>query len=79
VGKVTLVEPTYLPNAVTFVMDAGNATCPAGSWLKWQKPDPENNKAVFAALMAAMTAGKQVRLYINDGDTSCVGQFVHIF
>ena len=78
VGKVTTVEPTYLPGAVTFTMDTGNATCPAGRWLKWQKPDADNNKAVYSTLMTALVSGKKIRFHINDGDTNCVGQFMHL-
>lgn len=78
VGKVTVVEPTYLPVAISFVMDTGSATCPAGTWLKWQKADQENNKAVYATLMAALVSGKQVRFHFNNGDSTCSGQFLHL-
>jgi hypothetical protein len=27
-GKVTTLDPTYLPGAITFTLDSGNATCP---------------------------------------------------
>ncbi len=77
-GKVTTVEPTYLPGAVTFVMDVGNATCPAGTWLKWQKEDIENNKAVYSTFMAALMGGKRVTFIFNDADAMCVGQFLHL-
>lgn len=78
VGKVSVLEATAMPAQITFYLDAGNATCPTGTWLKWQKPDPENNKAVYAALMASLASGKQIRFYINNGDTTCTGQFIHL-
>ncbi|MDO8412885.1 MAG: hypothetical protein Q7S51_03730 [Gallionellaceae bacterium] len=79
VGKVTIVEPTYLPGRVNFQMDAGNVTCPAGTWLSWQNADQQNNKGVYATLLTALVSGKQVRFYINNGDTTCNGQFLHLF
>lgn len=78
VGKVTAVEPTYLPGAVTFVMDNGNATRPAGTWLRWQATDTDNNKAIYSTLMTALVSGKSVRFHFNDGDTLCVGKFLHL-
>jgi hypothetical protein len=78
VGKVVLLEPTYLPGLVTFMMDTGNSSCPSGTWLKWQKNDTQNNKAVYATLLTAVTSGKSVRFHINDGDRSCQGQYIHI-
>ncbi len=78
IGKVLTVEPTYLPDMMYFVMDTGNATCPAGTWLKWQKADQGNNKAVYATLMSALISDKQVRFFFNDGDLTCIGQYLHL-
>ncbi|MEJ2653300.1 MAG: hypothetical protein P8173_16370 [Gammaproteobacteria bacterium] len=77
-GKVTVLEGTYMPGTVTFQLDTGDATCPAGTWLVWQKADLANNKAIYATLMAALIAGRQITFVINDGDTSCTGQFLHL-
>lgn len=77
VGKVTVVEPSYLPGVVVFQMDTGNVTCPAGAWLKWQNSEPQNNKAIYATLLTALIAGKQVRFHIDDGDTTCTGKHLH--
>lgn len=77
-GKVQVLEPTYLPGAVAFDMDAGNTACPAGKQLKWQKPDPENNKATYSTLLAALVSGKRVRVYINDNDTNCIVHYLHL-
>lgn len=74
-----MLQPTYLPAVVTFSMTAGSSLCPAGTWLRWQNANTDNNKAVYATLLAAFTAGKGVRLYINDGDTTCTGVFLHVF
>lgn len=76
-AKVLLVEPTYMPGAVSFILSGGTASCPAGRYLRWQK-DAENNKAVYAALLGAMVTGKRVTLYFDDGDTTCLGRFLHV-
>lgn len=77
-GKVLLVEGTYMPGRVTFSMDAGNSTCPAGTWLTWSKTEVENNKAIYGLLMTALASGKKVNVFVNDGDTSCKGQYIHL-
>ena len=77
VGKVTLVEPTYLPNSISFYMDTGTSTCPGGSWLRWTKTE-ENNKIVYSTLMTALITGNKVRLHFNDGDTTCQVQYLHL-
>lgn len=77
-GKVTLLEPTYLPGSVNFIMDTGSTSCPAGSYLKWSKADQNNNRAVYSTLLTALVSGKRVEFFINDGDTGCSGQFLHL-
>ena len=77
-GRVTLVETTYMPAVIQFQMDAGSGTCPAGSWLKWQKADLANNKATYAALVVAAATGRRVTFLMNDGDANCVGQFLYL-
>lgn len=75
-ARVTIVEPTYMPGAVSFMLSAGTATCPSGVWLRWAK-DAENNKAVYATLLAALNSGKSVNFYHAVGDKTCTGQFLH--
>jgi hypothetical protein len=77
-GRVIVLESTYLPGAISFQLDTGNTTCPLGTWLKWQKPDASNNKATYATLLTAVALGAQVNFIINDNDTSCTGQFLHL-
>ena len=76
-ARVTLVEPTYMPSAVSFQIDKPLPSCPLGSWLSWNK-GPDNNRAVYAALLSAMNSGKRITLYINNGDTTCAGQYLHV-
>jgi len=59
--KVTKLEATYFPGAVTFTMDVGNTTRSVGTWLKWQNTNQENNKAVYSTLMVTMLSGKRIK------------------
>ncbi len=77
-GKVSRLESTYLPGTVAFWMDSGTASCKAGTMLFWSKADLSNNKATYATLMLALATGKRVNIYINDGDTKCAVQFLHL-
>lgn len=43
-GKVTGIELAYMPSAIRFSLDGGNAACPAGKVLIWQNANVENNK-----------------------------------
>jgi hypothetical protein len=79
VGHVTIVEASYMPTLVQFQTDSGSTTCPANSWLKWSNANVDNNKSVFALLLAASASGQSVHLYTNAGDTTCTVQFVHIW
>jgi len=76
-AKVSLVESTYMPATVAFMLSGGTELCPAGRWLNWQR-DAENNKAVYAMLMAALVSGKQVTVVFDEGDSSCAPKFVHL-
>lgn len=78
IGKVTYLEPTYMPTTIRFTMDSGNTACPAGKAIHWSKENIDNNKVVYSSMMAAMMANKSIRIYINDGDASCKAQFLHL-
>jgi len=78
VGKVIFVEPTYMPNQVVFKMDTGNLTCPKGQYLKWNKNNIENNKAILMTVTTALATGQRVRFYFNDGDSNCLGRYIHL-
>jgi hypothetical protein len=77
-GHVTLLEPTYMPGKFVLQMDVGNTACPAGTWLSWEKPAVENVQAAYATALAALMGGKVINFVINDNDTTCKGQFLHI-
>jgi len=77
-GNVSVVEPTYLPAQVAFQMNSGSTVCPGGTWLWWRNADADNNKAAYATFLAALIAGKRVRVYLDDGDTGCTVHHVHV-
>ncbi len=76
-GVVTVVEPSYMPDTISFQMSTGNATCPKNTWFKWRK-EPENNKVVYGTLLAALISGKKINFYFNDGDKNCTGTHLHL-
>jgi len=77
VAKVSVVESSYMPGTVTFILADGTAQCPTGKWLVWQR-DPENNKATYAMLMTAIVSGKKVKVYFDNGDSTCVPRHLHL-
>lgn len=77
-GKVSVVEPSYLPTHIAFQMYAGNSTCPSGAWLNWTNTDTEQVRGVYATLLTALASGKKVRFYMLEGDTACNGTHLHL-
>lgn len=83
-AKVTLIEPSYMPNMVLFRLDASSSTCPAGSWVYYYGTayvapngvtDPlKNVQAIYAGLLTSLSSGKKVEVH---GDTGCVAINVH--
>lgn len=74
-ATVRLVEGSYMPAAVTFILNSGDPTCPAGTWLRWEST-VENNKAIYAALLSAHASGKAVNFYHEAG--ACKGVALHV-
>jgi hypothetical protein len=77
VARVILVEPTYMPGSVMFQLDKPLPSCPLGTWFRWDK-GAENNKAVLSSLLSALISGKRVVVHVNNGDTTCAGQYLHV-
>lgn len=77
-GRVLGIEVTYMPGLIQFSLDQGSATCPSGKALVWTNPNQDNNKAVYAALLTAWASDRNVLVYLDDGDSSCVVRFVHL-
>lgn len=73
-ATITRIEPTYLPGLVAFNLSSG-PSCNAGAGYIWNR-GPDNNKATYAGMIAAMLAGKPVDVWFDDAD-SCSAQFIH--
>lgn len=80
-GHILQLEPTYLPDQIALQIDAGNTACPSGHWLWWNQgaSTHKDSASVYATMLAALLAKKTVDFVINDNDTTCVGQFFHIY
>jgi hypothetical protein len=85
---VTVVEASYIPNAVTFQIDvAAGTSCPAGSWLIWQGQGSDaqskqaNVEGVYSLLLAAKLTHSTVNVFGNNGSAGgfCAGVvFIHM-
>jgi len=71
-----MVGGSYMPGAVAFMTEAGDSTCPAGNWLRWESGDFENNKAIYAALLTAHASRQAINFYHCAG--SCTGAHLHV-
>jgi hypothetical protein len=75
-GRITSLESTYMPQTIVFQLDVGKAGCPPGALLYWKKVD--SVPATYSTMLAALLSSRKVRVYFNDNDTACEGQFFHI-
>ena len=75
-GNVTVLEPSYMPDYLTFMINCSTPSCPVGAWRTWGQ-SIDNNKSIYATLLSALVSGKQVEVfYSNDG--TCTPVFLHI-
>jgi hypothetical protein len=79
-GRVTTLEPTYMPNRISLQMDAGSPACPRGKWLSWEAgtAGAPHIQAVYATLMAALLDTRNVTFVVYDSDVNCVGRYLHL-
>lgn len=81
-GRVTRLEATYMPDAITFQIDQGGGNCPAGTWLRWNSQGSDeaekiaNGQAVYAMLLTAEASGRPVTLYGNNA--GCIVMYIHM-
>lgn len=80
-AKVTVVEATYMPNAVSFITDPLPIECAnSGTWLIWpsrgntESERIANTRSVYGALMAAQFSGNSISIY----GTGCNVEFLHL-
>lgn len=80
-GKITMIEPTYMPEGIIFRSDGGAGSCQAGASLTWNvRGNTEaariaNSQAILSALMTAQVAGRTVGVYANS--SNCSVEFIH--
>jgi hypothetical protein len=82
-GRVTLVEPTYMPGAVSFHMNVQVGNCPAGTPIMWtgRGSNPAaNSQAVLQVLTAALLSGRNVRVIGANrvGNGACQIEYIHL-
>jgi hypothetical protein len=66
-AHITLIETTWMPDAVTFQTDAAAGPCPAHHWLAWQGRTDVSNakdsvKSAYALLLTAYLTGRSVHI-----------------
>ena len=82
-STVRLIQPTYMPNIVSFQINDPGGSCSAGAWLSLSaRGDTEgeriaNANATYSALIAALMSGNKVKIY--GANTGCVAEFVHVY
>lgn len=80
-GKVTMIEPTYMPDGVIFRLDYGAGACSAGSSLTWtvrgttEAAKIANSQAILSALITAQASGRTVGVFVNT--SNCSVEFLH--
>jgi hypothetical protein len=91
VVKVVVIEGSYAPSSILFVVDQQVANCPAGEWLMWEGgalyprtsavdiDRKANVKMAYTALLAAMHANGRVRVYARNktATVGCIVEFLH--
>lgn len=81
-GKITMIEPTYMPAKIVFKSERGAGACAAGAVLTWDAQGTTaderiaNAQAVFSALQTVKATNGAVELYVNT--TGCMVEFLHI-
>ena len=81
-GHVTMIEPSYMPNQLIFMIDAPGGSCAAGAMLSWnirgsdQASQIANVNSVYSALVTALAAGRTVTIFGNN--SNCSIDFIHL-
>jgi hypothetical protein len=92
VAKVTVIEPTYLPGFLLFVVDQQVANCASGEWLVWDGgaafppatasglDRKANVKAMSNVVLAALHTGGRLRVHARNkpANGNCVVEFIHV-
>lgn len=81
-AQVTIVEPTYMPGRVQFILNESSENCGWYIWYPSEGLTPEESmasvKAIHNSLLAAMVSGRQVKVfYCNMPDGNCSVEYFH--
>ena len=85
IGKVTVVEATYMPGGIAFRISVDAGTCTPEDFLLWQAlgTDPAsqavNSQANLAVLLTAKTTGQSVKVYGYNRNSNGVCTVDHIW
>ena len=81
-AHVVMVEATYMPTRVTFIVDQPAGTCAAGQVLGWTSTGSDSTQltaqgsAVLSLLMTAQVSGRPITIFgYNSG---CSVAFIHL-
>jgi hypothetical protein len=72
--RVTLIEPSYMPDSIAFQIDKPVGACPAGAFLRWYARGADlatkvaNVNAIYSALVTAQASGKNLNLGVEDSN-----------
>lgn len=82
IGRVTNIEPSYMPGWINFQLDTSVGACAAGTWLAWnavgadQAAKIANANAVYATLLSAKLSSRTITAFgVNNG---CVVDHLHL-
>lgn len=81
-ANVTVVEVSYLPDRVSFQIDAAAGPCASGTWLVWNAQGSDavsksaSSQGVVAGLLTAKSGHTKIRAFGFNSD--CSVEFLHI-
>ena len=82
VGKVTRLEPSFVPDHLNIRIDTAAGSCPAGIWIFYggngstEQDRKDSVKAAYAALLSSLLTGTSVEFY--GFNTNCTVGQMHV-
>lgn len=81
IGRITMIEPTFVPSHIVFKSDNGAGSCVAGALLSWpargNTADEKiaNIQAILAMLQTAKATAGNVAIYVSF--SNCSVEYIH--
>ncbi len=73
-GHVIAIDPSQMPNTITFTTDTSAGPCATGTWLAFSSTflgtSTDNVKAIYTALISAQATGNKVEFDISPSATA---------